>query len=308
MKKNYRYLMTGLLLSTSMLSAEIDEDFLGSSTFSSQEALQKMDDKAFHITSSVDYVGAADHVHNDGKLKFNEEDIYASMVVWYNECYKEGFIGTVGYDHTDINWTENPYFDQHHFNTVNLAVTYFTERVCDWLWQIRLEGDFDVNHFDPAEYATYDFLLWGRYDYCDDLGIHLGFLGYTGMKIDRVYPLFGFDYKFNDTWKLNAVFPVNISLIYTYDCNWSADVSMRFWDDRHRVGNDEPLRKAIVCYRAWGIEAGLNYMMDNTFDFNVHAGYNLGVNLKIANRQNKHSHREHFDGAPYVGGEVGLRF
>lgn len=242
---------------------------------------------------------------------YSDFNIQGTMIVHYNKCYKEGISLTLGYDRTFLNWKKNRYFHQHKFNTATFSVQGFTKRACDWLWIASAGINIDTDHFDINQYATYDFLLWGRYDYstCPDVGVHVGFLAQTGMKIDRVYPILGFDWKINEKFKLNAVFPVNISAVYHYDCNWSFELAARTIDSRHRVGNHNRYKKGIFEYRAVGAELGANYEYDNWLEVNLHAGVLLGGMLKITNQRHKHAHHLNIEGgAPYAGGEVQVNF
>jgi hypothetical protein len=56
-----------------------------------------------------------------------------------------------------------------------------------------------------------------------------------------------------------------------------------------------------------GFEFAANYETKNT-TANLHVGYATGGLLKLANRNNHHTHHYRLDPAPYVGGEVKVTF
>jgi len=273
-----------------------------------QEALEG---KPYQVQAFYDYIGKAKIDEDDfseGRVGFREGEIEGSMVVYYQPCFEEVINVSLGYINTDLDWSENPWFDQNIFDTLNLSVGGITKRVDNWLWQAQLSANFDIKHFDFSDYVTYDLLLWGRYDWCSNFGVHFGFLAQTGMRVDRVYPIIGFDWQYDCNWKFNVIFPMNISAVYTVNENWNVLVGTRFFDSRHRAGPDEVLPRAIFTYRSVGLEGGVNYVWEEWLKANVHAGYIVDAELKIADRQYHHRHHYALDGSGYVGGEVTVSF
>ena len=275
---------------------------------------------AIQLSSSINYIGNSkfDKKHKNhhlGNQSYNEESVDALGVFYYNPLYKEGIAAIVGYDHTEFRWNRNPYFHQKNFNTVSVGLVGFTHRLCDWMWRGQLNFNFDVNHFRWSQYVSEDFFWWGRYDYSDCIGVNIGLLGYTGMKIDRLFPIIGVDWKINDAWKINAIFPADMSVVYTFNENLNFVLAARAFFSRHRVGKDEELPRGLLQYQNLGIELGVNYAPLSSafgylsnFDINVHGGYAVGGRIKIANRHYHHSHRFYFKSAPYGGGEVSFKF
>ncbi len=68
----------------------------------------------------------------------------------------------------------------------------------------------DLDHSD----AVYTNLIWGRYAYSQQFGLHVG--GWVIKNIDHVHtlPILGFDWYVSQNWQLNAVFPADISAKY----------------------------------------------------------------------------------------------
>lgn len=309
MKHTLQRFLTVLALVWMPLHAEIDtQDFSAE-----QITPQPQDDEGgpFKFEASYDYIGKTKfqkerikHEH----IRFGQGQAELSAVFYYNRPCKEGALAALSYNWFDLHWEGNPAFHKKQFKTVTLSVAGFTERWCDWLWKAQVGGNIDADHPDFSEYLTWDIVLWGRYAYCEDIGINIGFLAQTGMKIDRCYPIFGIDWQYWDNLKLSAVYPVNISAIYTIDCHWSVDLAGRFFDFRDRAGSHAHLRKAVFHYQNSGAEFGVNYDWGPRIDANAHIGYSFGGTLKIANQHNHHPHHFKFDSAGYAGAEVDVRF
>ncbi len=294
-----------LLVGTSLYAESYDSNDFGGVENAGQKAEEESG--AFNVHTGFDYIGSTEidkHGFHHDHIKYSNVEVGGGAVVYYESCIKEGVQISLNYNRTKF---RNPFYHQSIYNTINVGVAGFTSRACDWDWQAYVAANIDTDH-PSFEYTTYDFLVWGRYDYCPDyLGFNIGIIGETGLKADRVLPVIGVDWKINECWKLNAVFPINMSLIYKIDENWSADIVGRVFSSRHRVGKHEPIPKGIWIYRNAGIEAGLNYDLC-TFHVNCHIGYTVGGRVKIANRHYEHSHRYNLDSAPYAGGEVSYRF
>jgi hypothetical protein len=208
-----------------------------------------------------------------------------------------------------LDWTNNPFFEQQNFGELIVGLGAFTKRIPNWLWQAQVTMNMDTEHRNWNLYTNYDLLLWGRYTTCNpDINLHVGFWMQTGMKIDHIYPIIGFDWVFAEDWKLNLVFPMNVSLVYTMDDSWSIALAGRFFDIRRRVGRDEPLSQGLFQYHNVGAELAVNYKLCDWLHANVHAGYTLWGKYKISNRENKHPTHFDIDSSWYAGGQLGVNF
>lgn len=245
------------------------------------------------------------------RLTYGQSNATLEGTFYYNPCLVEGAIALAGYSHTLLDWKCNPYFNQKNFDTLTLGFKAFSGRCSKWFWQAYLATNLDLDHQNYNYYATYDMLLWGRYNLCfgdEDLGFHVGFIGQTGMRVDRVYPILGIDWQYSPKWKFNAVFPLNVSAVYSYDCFWKMGVGGRFFDTRHRTGKDQPLPMAIICYRTIGAEAFIAFTDCDWLEANLHAGYIVCGKVKISNRQQEDGKWFEVDPSPYVGAEVNLKY
>jgi hypothetical protein len=261
-----------------------------------------------------DVTGKARVNHDDCKhnrfrsVQFAQAEIDVSKIFYYNPYCDEGLIATGAYNYMYLHW-KNPNIRQKHFHTLSVAIGGFSHRVCNWIWEGEVRFNATINHYSFCDYLTCDLMLAGRYAMSDCFGIHAGFIALTGMKVDHVYPVVGFDWQLDDRWKLNLVFPTNLSLVYSFGSKWSMELAGRFFDERHRAGNNQHLKRGIVEYRAGGIEAGVNYIScSKNLHMNFHFGGLIGGSVKVSNRHHSHSHRHRFGGTPYAGGDIAFRF
>lgn len=243
-------------------------------------------------------------------LEFAATELQASMVYYYNACVKEGASVGLNYQRTYVNAHYNPFFNEKWVDTLSLVLGAATERVCNWIWRGQLSINFDnIQHWNFNDYMNYDLLVWGRYDFMPNFGVHIGFLGQTGMKIDRFYPIIGFDYTYDCHWKVNVVYPVNVSIIYTYSPELSIALAGRAFDERHRLKESTLyLSEGLWTYRMAGVELDLTYTPWIWLSANVHAGITTGGIFKIANRQYNDKRRFHVDSSGYAGADVKLNF
>ncbi len=304
--------LTALSATTTFAYAQLNnEEYSGQSILAQDETAEC---GPFSIGSYADWTGKADFQHRHCKRKldtvqYGEAEADANMVFYYDRCNKEGLVASASYTFTQIKW-ENPYFNQSDFNTASVAVSGFTERAQDWRWAGQVKINFDnLEHFKFADYITFDLLLSGRYAYSECFGLHWGVLALTGYRIDRIYPILGFDWQISEDFKLNMVYPLNISLAYSITKEWTALIAGRAFDSRHRVGADQPVSRGLVEYRAAGVEAQIAYESSNKrIEGDIHAGQILGGTVKASNKSHHHIKRYPFDTAPYVGGHIAIKF
>jgi hypothetical protein len=290
------------------LSAQIATDDIGS------ENIQFTGDAAgypFRAKIAGDWVDETKiHRHHDFfNLTFAAAAVDASMIFYYDPCNKEGANLAVAYKKTYLNWQHNPYFNETNFDTISAIVGGYSERLCDWIWRGQLSINFDnIEHWDYQDYMNYDLLLWGRYAFCENIGVHIGIFGQTGMRIDRVYPVIGFDWKYNDNIQINLIYPLNVSAVYSFNPQWSVALAGRFFDERHRVKKDAHLSEGLWVYRVVGGECALNYNPTNWISANIHVGSTIGGTLKVANRNYHNRRRYTVDDSFYAGGELSVSF
>lgn len=307
--KKYVLMALSVLLSGSIQAQEYNID-----TFESRSLPQNSVVSFWSIDGHYDYI--FDSKFNtagitDQKISFQQGGILLSWNKMLNAC--DGFAIGVGYSYTNLDWEQNPSFSQKNFHDAVLSVSASTHRIPCWEWQANFTLSVDAEEWDFCDYATYTFALWGRYEwcpsFCPDLGVHLGFIGRTGLEDDLVLPILGVDFTFCNCWEVNLIFPQDISLIYHYDCNWSFFAAGKYWNSRHRVGKNEPLSRGIFEYRNIGAEVGVAYECGEWLEANFHVGSTIcRSELEISDRNDKNNVERKFKQAPYVGAAAIVRF
>lgn len=319
MKALVRHLTFAIMLTAAPATsyadvAEIEDNAYG--TFGVDTQTDPTNLYAFKFNASGDIFGSST-VRKEGfidqRLKYGQGNLNLDATVYYNPICTEGVLLSAGWMVTKIDWEENPFFEQKYFHTATAALSFFTGRLEGWFWQTRFALNVSTDDFNFTDYATYDFLLWGRYPLYNwpNAAFHVGFLAQTGMKADQVYPILGIDWQVTPAWKLNMIFPLNISALYTFRDYWTAGVAGRFFSTRNRASeSEEPLffSRAVVEYRSAGIEVLVNYDNRGRISANLHAGYMIAGRMKVSNRHHRHSHWFDIGGTPYVGGELGIKF
>lgn len=295
-----------ILLST-LGWADIDVD---TQDIGSEEITEPAKSAPFSVNTYIDVLGPSkitEGFFKDDQVHFAQAQTEAGMVVYYCKPYEEGARIALGYTATYLKWAQNPWFDQDHFNILSLAFTGFTKRVERWFWRYQLSINVDTHEWKTS-YTSYDLILWGRYAYCGErIGVHLGVLAQTGLNLDRVYPIIGFDWKISPKWKLNVIYPLNVSLIYALAPRWSLALAARTFNSRFRVHHDEIFSHALLRYTNTGVEFSVRYETKNV-SANIHAGATFGGKYRVANQNNHHAHTYNLASAGYVGGEVDIAF
>jgi hypothetical protein len=265
----------------------------------------------YRIEVSGDWVGDSkftkDSVDGD-HIRYGYLEAEFQVTAYRQDCFEQGLLLALSYEQSRIDWECNPFFDRRNFNTASLSLLFFTHRFTDWSWVGQLRYNIDADNWDFVDYATYDWLLWGRYAFRPLLGLHAGLYAQTGIHLPQLLPVIGFDYIFRERWKLAAIFPLNLSLQYAIDGFWTLRIAGRWWNDRHRVGKHEHLHKAIWRYTNYGVELGALYDIAWGWQAEFHSGCAFGGRVKVANRRGHNTHTLRFKPAPYFGGEISINF
>lgn len=272
----------------------------------------------FRVSAHGDWIGRSKidkkNYHNQ-HVNFYFAEVLAEGVIYYDPDCREGLDGGIGYSTTHFRWNKLHHFNKDNIDMLSVTLSAFSERLTGWLWQTYVTANWETKFSNIADYTNYDILLWGRYEFKKCFHMHIGFLAQTGMKIDHILPIIGFDYTYSDKWKINAVFPMNLSIVYTIDKCWSASLAGRLFEVRYRLGNQEKLskpfhhyrKKALFQYRNEGAELALSYSKDR-ITANIHGGVTFGGQFRLSDHNNKNKHHFKIDSAGYAGGELAFKF
>lgn len=119
-----------------------------------------------------------------------------------------------GYQHIRINWKENPRFTGSNYNYADFSVGFLSDYLKDWRWFLNLGVLVDSDNFNFGHTGVWYGVMWGRLNFNDRLGFHVGFLGQVGVKNAYTLPVIGFDFKLAEKWKLAVIFPFDGSIAY----------------------------------------------------------------------------------------------
>lgn len=171
----------------------------------------------------------------------------------------ETMIVALGGGNLTLDWKENPYFHHTEFSSVKTGLLLTSCRLRNWFWQAGISDRFDPHESFSLPYCRYSTQIWGRYSFGKTLGLHMGLMSQFGLKSTDFYPIIGFDYQLACQWKINVVYPTNLSLVCCIDNHWSLSIAERFFKTRYRVRKGEPDSCGIFEYRNVGTELDLHY-------------------------------------------------
>ncbi len=216
-----------------------------------------------------------------------------------------------GYGYMRLNFDDNPSFKQKNFHDGIFSIGYITTAINGWRWVLNLGVHANLDHFNMGNNAFYTGMIWGRLAYSEPLGIHIGFVGQTGVKSTYLFPILGFDWYFHRKWKVDAIFPLDFSLHYYFVKNWSSALSYRsfggWYRSFHRVGSRENDPESMVSVHANGLDLGI-YFDSRHFSAGVFGGANFGGWILIRNRHGAKPIYYHFDYAGYGGVKACIEF
>ncbi|MCI5053133.1 MAG: hypothetical protein MRY21_08385 [Simkaniaceae bacterium] len=220
--------------------------------------------------------------------------------------------GEVGYNYFDLDWPENPKFTKKHFQDLVISMAYVTTSIDRWRWVVELGAHIDTEFFNLSKHTFATGVLWGRLMYTRSMGIHFGLLGQTGVKSTYILPIIGMDFYLSRKIKVNAVFPLDISMAYIFNRDWRAAVRYRSFGGWYKANHRLPVTQmapegALVAQSADGIDLGLYYKRYG-FSFSVFGGGSFGGWLLIQNPNHSDLRYYHFKPAPYVGAKAELAF
>jgi hypothetical protein len=226
---------------------------------------------------------------------------------------KNAVSGKVGYSFLEFNWAKNPRFrgDDYHFATGSVA--WITTSINRWRWILSTAVSVDAQTFNFGKTGVYYGLAWGRFACLQNLGLHVGWFGYTGVKNGYQLPIIGFDWHINRQWQINGIFPIDASVRYHFHPNWTVYVQASSFGRPYRF----PIRaqEGIGRYRngifevfSTGVELNLKYHLHPTFSAIAGGGWNFGGWILIKDHNNHHGRYYKFDGAPYAQGKLTFTF
>ena len=299
----------------SLLTVQADEDLVLNRDFSQENVEEplKNDLKGgpFRFEFSSNAISLSKMQRGNAKrnfIKYTEFESNLVGVFYYNKEPKEAAFLSLGFEYVNIG-LRHSFFRQKDFNNLSLALGGATKRFKNLLLRFQILSTINADHMNFRKYLSSDMLLWCRYAYLENMNFHFGLIGFTGMKMSSLWPLLGFDYRVNDFLKLNAIFPVNLSLVYGFDDYWSLALAARAVTSRNRLGKGELFSEGLYQYRSGGLELNLRYKNENcsNIEVHLHIGCTLFGRFKVSDKNHRHTRDFHLGTAPYIGGEISFR-
>ncbi len=313
MKASYFVLICLLAFSTTALQAVdefergIESEPLTGDTASSMEELSKVG-SFWGIDGEYNWIRKSGFRTPGipGKIGYHE-GITLLSYNWFMGSKTAMQLG-VGYGNTGIHWKENPAFHEQNFQDVSATIGVTSSCFDNWLWRSNLVARFNASATQVPTYVLYTGSMWGRYTLSRCFATHVGFIFETGLHKTKVWPIFGFDFKYNDCLKFYIVYPFEASINYAVCGPWSIEAATRQFRYRQRARKDEPLPRALFEYRNMGGELRLVYDLPPGVSANIHIGQTFEGDFVVADQNNHHSIHYKFKTAPYIGGELSLKF
>lgn len=268
-------------------------------------------DRHWHIQSDVRAVAPAEmrtHSVKHSKLKYLDSN--TSLFYSHSLNPDNSLSWQIGYDYLRLDWKDNPRFNESDFHNLVGSLAWLSTSTNKWRWILNGGFTVDTKTFNFVDYAVYYGLMWGRYQFRDNVGIHVGAFAYYGIKNGYALPILGADWWISRKWKLTAVFPVDVSLSYQIAQNWSTDITYSSFGGPYRLprrahhGHGRYHHAIFEVYATgadWNLEC--NY---NVLKAGIGVGYNFGGWLFIRSSNNHHGKYFKYDSAPY--GQAYLQF
>ena len=269
-------------------------------------------DRPWHVEGRTRYIAPA-RFENHHRGHVDNSDVDAA--VYYTQFFNDenSLTYELGYDFFRFRWKKNPRFSQSNFSYLSASLGYVSTTLDRWRWIVNAGFSVDAARFDFAKSAVGHAMLWGRYHFAECCGVHVGMVGWYGVLNGHAWPIIGFDWKFCDKWSANAIFPVDYSLNYAFNENWSLEVAYSSFGGPYqyprrahegRNGFGDP----IFSVFSNGVELLAKYKFEHLLRVSLGGGWNFGGWIHIKDTNNHHGKYFHYNSAPYAQGNLELTF
>lgn len=266
-----------------------------------------------HLDANFRYVGSADfkssrYKHSHVNYADSKDKLYFSF---FPSCKHTITVG-LGYQYLKFDWNKNPRFrgDNYHYGDFSLA--WISEAVQDWRFVVSGGFTVDAKKFDIHDSGVGYAFGFGRYCVSEDFGLHVGAVGWAGIRNGYALPIAGIDWQMSRCFRLHAIFPHDISLRFYFHPNWFLSASYEpFGDYRYpRRAHDGigGFKDAIFEVYSRGAELRLNFFKGFCLEAGLGGGYNFGGWLYVKNKHNHKAKYFHYKGAPYGHAYLNFNF
>ena len=269
-------------------------------------------DRPIHVAGRYRQIDSADfRTHQRGHL--NYADGYGALYYTHFLDEDNSLSWGVGYDYLKLGWEKNPRFKEEHFNYATASLGYVSTTLEKWRWIVNAGFSVDANTFNFGGTGVYHGMLWGRYHFASCCGVHVGMTGWYGIKNGYALPIFGFDWKLSTHWTLGTIFPLDFSLNYAFNENWSLEAAYSGFGGPYKYPRRASegingFHNPIFTVYSRGGDLNLRYKLDHLLQINLGVGWNFGGWIFIEDHENHHGKYYHFESAPYAQGTVSFTF
>lgn len=269
-------------------------------------------DHPIHVAGRYRTIGRAEfEKHKFGHLKYADGYAAAFYTHFLDEDNALSF--GAGYDYLKMDWEKNPRFKEDVFNYATASIGLVSTTLERWRWIVNGGFSVDANHFDFGKSAVYHAMLWGRYHFGETCGVHVGALGYYGLKNGYALPIIGFDWRWGQHWRLATIFPVNFSIAYAFNDYWSLEAAYSGFGGPYRYprrahDGRNGFHDPIFSLYSSGLDLNLKYDYDHLLRFAIGGGWNFGGWVHIKNDNNRNGKYYHYNSAPYAQATIAFTF
>lgn len=286
--------------------------YLGAASYGFSDYYFADPDRHWHVEGSYRWIGEA-KFEKRHLSHLNYAD--ASAGLYYTQAIDDENTLTYGlsYDFLRLHWNKNPRFSQTNFNYLNGSLGFVSTTLDRWRWIVNAGFSVDAERFDFGPSGVYHGMLWGRFHFTDCCGVHVGALGWYGVKNGRAFPVFGLDWKFNDQWSANAIFPIDYSVTYSFDESWSLEAAYANFGGTYKYPRrahhgTHPYGDPIFMVYSNAVDLTLKFKFEHLLRASLSFGWNFGGWILIKNHESHHGKYYHFNSAPYAQGSIALTF
>ncbi|MES2121174.1 MAG: hypothetical protein V4492_00170 [Chlamydiota bacterium] len=284
---------------------------------------------SYELITDYGFVDKKHPVHLDlefrgiGKAKFRTDSVKGSHETYADAhafAYYSHYLTPdnslswkVGYSYLKFNWLRNPRFRGDNYNFASASVGYVSTSIKDWRWILGTGVSVSADSLNFGQTGVYYGLMWGRYRFADNIGMHVGWAGYVGVKNGYVLPIIGIDWSVGNHWRFYGIFPVNLSIKYLFNNYWATAIEVASFGRPYRF----PMRvhegkgrfkNGIFEVYSYGVELDLIYQNGNAVSASAGVGWDVGGWVLIKDHANNHGKYYKYNGAPYAQGKLTCTF
>lgn len=208
----------------------------------------------------------------------------------------------IGQEYFDVDWKDSFELKRQNYNAYLTNIGVFSDFWENW-WIFTSAGVVtDPESWSLSTYAQYRFVLYTRYNYRERFRVHLGALGYYGMKYNRIIPIVGIDFSHFKHLTINLVFPNDISLVWEMAPSLSLIARYRFMLFTRRLDTEELRPKGGLKFSATGAEIGVRGTLKEIISVQGFIGRAFNKQMRFEDNNGKN--RTYYDQASsfYAGG------